>query len=155
MIKGGTIEIKGNVGDYVGSAYRGTVKGMNGGTIIIHGNSGNELGCFMRKGLIKIYGSTAQFAGIHMANGTILIMGNSDDRAGAEMTGGKIIIKGRLSEILPTFTIDSVKAKVKADGDEILGPFYLFVGDTTENGEGKLYVGQSSNSHLKVYEQYL
>ena len=155
MIKGGTIEIKGNVGDYVGSAYRGTVKGMNGGTIIIHGNTGNELGCFMRKGLIKVYGSTAQFAGAHMAKGTLLIMGNSNGRAGAEMTGGKIIINGKVNEILPTFTIDSVKAKVKADGEEISGPFYLFVGDMTENGEGKLYVRRTSNPQLKAYEQYL
>jgi formylmethanofuran dehydrogenase subunit C len=155
MMNGGVIEIKGNVGDSVGSAFRGTVKGMDGGTIIIHGNAGNELGCYMKKGLIKVYGSTAQFAGIHMTDGTILIMGNSDGRAGAEMTGGKIIINGKVSEILPTFTIDSVRAKVKVNGDEISGPFYLFTGDMTENGEGKLYVGQSSNPHLKAYEKYL
>ena len=155
MMNGGTIEIKGNVGDSVGSAFRGTVKGMGGGTIIIHGNAGNELGCFMKKGLIKVYGSTAQFAGIHMTDGTILVMGNSDGRAGAEMTGGKIIINGKIGEILPTFTIDSVKAKVKVNGDEISGPFYLFTGDMTENGEGKLYASQSSNPHLKAYEKYL
>jgi len=155
MMKGGTIEVKGNAGDYVGAAYRGSVKGMRGGTIIIHGNAGNELGCFMRKGLIKVYGSTAQFPGIHMKNGAILIMGDSEGRAGAEMTGGKIIINGKMQEILPTFSIDSVKAKVKVNGDEVAGPFYLFVGDKAENGEGKLYVAQSLNLHLKFYEQYL
>jgi len=155
MMKGGMIEVKGNAGDYVGAAYRGSVKGMRGGTIIIYGNAGNELGCFMRKGLIKVYGNTAQFSGIHMKNGTILIVGNSEGRAGAEMTGGKIVIHGKIKEVLPTFTIDSVKAKVKANGDEVAGPFYLFVGDKAENGEGKLYVAQSSNPHLKFYEQYL
>ena len=155
MMKGGTIEVKGSTGDYVGAAYRGSVEGMCGGTIIIHGNAGNELGCFMRKGLIKVYGSTAQFAGIHMKDGTILIVGDSEGRAGAEMTGGKIIIKGKIKEILPTFTIDSVKAKVKVNGDEVAGPFYLFVGDKAENGEGKLYVAQPLNPHLKYYEQYL
>lgn len=155
MMKGGMIEVKENTGDYVGAAYRGSVKGMRGGSIIIHGNAGNELGCFMRKGLIKVHGNTAQFSGIHMKNGTILIVGNSEGRAGAEMAGGKIIINGKIEEVLPTFTIDSVKAKVKVNGDEVAGPFYLFVGDKAENGEGKLYVAQSSNPHLKFYEQYL
>jgi len=155
MMKDGTIEVKGNAGDYVGAAYRGSVKGMRGGTIIIHGNAGNELGCFMRKGLIKVYGNTAQFAGVHMKNGTIVIFGDSEGRAGAEMTGGKIILKGRINEVLPTFGIDSVKSKVKVDGDEVAGPFYLFVGDMAENGEGKLYVAQSMNPHLKFYEHYL
>jgi len=155
MMKGGTIEVNGNAGDYVGAAYRGSVMGMRGGTIIIHENTGNELGCFMRKGLIKVYGNTAQFPGIHMKNGTILIMGDSEGRAGAEMTGGKIIVNDRVKEILPTFTIDSVKAKVKVNGEEVAGPFYLFVGDVAENGEGKLYVARSQNPHLKFYEQYL
>lgn len=155
MMKGGVIEVKENAGDYVGAAYRGDVKGMRGGTIIIHGNAGNELGCFMWEGLIKVYGNTAQFAGIHMKNGTIIIMGNSEGRAGAEMTGGKIIINGKIGEILPTFNIDSIKAKVKVNGDEVRGPFYLFVGDAAEQGEGRLYVAQPSNPHLKFYEQYL
>ncbi len=155
MMKGGTIEVKGDVGDYVGAAYRGSVNGMRGGTIVIHGNAGNELGCFMRKGLVKVCGNTAQFAGMHMEDGTILIMGDSERRTGAEMTGGKIVIKGRVEEILPTFTIDGVKAKVKVEGDEVTGPFYLFVGDRVESGAGKLYVAESSNSHLKFYEQYL
>lgn len=155
MMKAGTIEVKGNVGDYVGAAYRGSVNGMRGGTIVIHGNAGNELGCFMRKGLIKVYGNAAQFAGIHMKDGTILIMGDSERRAGAEMIGGKIVIHGKIEEILPTFTIDAVKSKVKVNGDEVAGPFYVFVGDKAENGEGKLYVAQSPNSHLKFYQQYL
>jgi len=155
MMKDGTIEVKGNAGDYVGAAYRGSVKGMRGGTIIIHGNAGNELGNFMRKGLIKVYGNTAQFAGLHMKNGTILVMGGSDGRVGAEMTGGKIIVNGRLNEVLPTFLIDSIKPKVKVDGDEITGPFYTFVGDTVEEGGGKLYVSKTSNPHLKFYEQFL
>jgi formylmethanofuran dehydrogenase subunit C len=155
MMKGGTIEVKGNAGDYVGAAYRGSVNGMRGGRVIIHGSAGNELGCFMRKGLIKVYGGAAQFAGMHMKDGTILIMGDSERRAGAEMTGGKIVVNGRLEEVLPTFSIDGVKAKVKVNGDEFAGPFYVFVGDMVEKGRGKLYVAQSRNSHLKSYEQYL
>jgi len=155
MMKDGVIEVKGNAGDYVGAAYRGSVKGMRGGTVIIHGNAGNELGCFMRKGLIKVHGSVGQFAGMHMKDGTIFVRGNSEGRAGAEMTGGKIVVCGSVPSVLPTFSIDSVKSKVKINGEEATGLFYLFVGDLTEEGEGKLYVSQPSNTHLKFYEQYL
>jgi len=155
MMKDGVIEVKGNAGDYVGAAYRGSVKGMRGGTIIILGNAGNELGCFMRKGLVKVYGSVGQFVGIHMKNGTIFVQGNSAGRAGAEMTGGKIVLCGNVPSVLPTFSIDSVKAKVKINGDEATGPFYLYIGDLTEEGEGKLYISQATNPQLKIYEQYL
>jgi len=155
MMKNGFIEVKGNAGDYVGAAYRGSVKGMRGGSIIIHGNAGNELGGFMRGGLIKVYGGVGQFAGMHMKNGTIFVGDNSEGRAGAEMKGGKIVVRGNVPSVLPTFNIDSIKAKVKVDGEEIAGPFYLFVGDLTEEGDGKLYVSQFPNQHLKFYEQYL
>jgi len=155
MMKNGIIEVNGNAGDYVGAAYRGSVKGMRGGTIIIHGSAGNELGCFMRKGLIKVHGSVDQFVGMHMKKGTIFVVGDSEGRAGAEMTGGKIVVCGSVPSVLPTFSIDSVKGKVKINGEEATGPFYLFIGDLTEEGEGKLYVSQASNSHLKFYEQYL
>ena len=155
MMKKGTIEIMGNAGDYIGAAYRGSTGGMRGGTIIIHGNAGNEVGCFMRKGLIKIYGNIGQFAGIHMKKGTIFVKGNSEGRAGAEMIGGKVVLCGHIPSILPSFTIDSIKSSVKIDGEKVGGPFYRFVGDLTENGDGKLFVSQEQNTHLKSYERFL
>jgi len=153
MMKNGTIEIKGNAGDYIGANYRGaTLKGMNGGEIIVHGNAGNEIGCFMRNGLIKIGGNVDQFAGIHMRGGTIFIQKNSGMRAGAQMVGGKIVINGFIPSILPTFQIDSIKQNVKVDKTKINGPFYRFIGDVSEVGEGKLFVSKTSNSHLIYYE---
>jgi formylmethanofuran dehydrogenase subunit C len=155
MMKGGIIEVKGNTADYLGAAYRGSVKGMKGGTIIIHGNAGNEPGLFMNEGLIEVHGSVGQFTGMHMKNGTIYVQGDSEGRAGAEMTGGKIVVCGGVPSILPTFGIDSVKSKVKINGKEATGPFYVFIGDITEDGEGKLYISQAANPHLKFYEQYI
>jgi formylmethanofuran dehydrogenase subunit C len=155
MMKNGLIEVKGNVGEYVGAAYRGSMKGMGGGTIIIHGNAGNEVGCFMRKGLIKVHGNVGQLAGIHMQNGTIFVGGNSEGRDGAEMTGGKIVVCGQVASVLPTFTIESIKANVKINGDKTAGPFYLFAGDRTEDGNGKLYVSKTSNPQLNQYEKFL
>jgi len=155
MMKKGTIEIKGNAGDYIGASYRGSTQGMSGGKIVIHGDAGNEVGCFMRKGLIKVHRSTGQFTGIHMRKGTILVEGSSEGRAGAQMIGGKIVMCGRVPSILPTFTIEGVKSKVKVNDERVEGPFYMFVGDLADGGEGKLYVSQKQNPHLSFYEKYL
>jgi formylmethanofuran dehydrogenase subunit C len=75
---------------------------------------------------------------------------------GACMTGGKIVVSGVLKEMLPTFTIEGVKAKVKIDKDEkASGPFYVFLGDSAEMGRGKLFISKDSNPHLKQYERFL
>ena len=154
-MSGGTIEIKGNAGDYIGAAYRGSTEGMSGGTVIIHGNAGHEVGCFMRKGLIRILGNVGIFAGIHMRNGTIFVQGASAGRAGAQMTNGKIVLAGPSDDVMPTFTIEEVKAKVKVDGEKIAGPFYKFIGDMADNGKGKLFVSRPHNNYLRSYEKYL
>jgi formylmethanofuran dehydrogenase subunit C len=156
MMKGGVIEIKGDAGDYVGAAYRGGgTKGMSGGTIVIHGNAGNETGYLMRKGIIKVHGNVGQFTGVHMRNGIIVVYGNSEGRNGAEMTGGKIVVCGRVPSVLPTFTIEAVKPRVKINGEKLAGPFYLFIGDIAEEGEGKLYISKDFNAHLKFYESLI
>lgn len=155
MMSGGTLEIKGNVGDYVGAPYRGSRKGMKGGLIVVHGDAGNEVGCFMRKGLIKVHGNVGQFAGVYMKKGTIFVEGNCAGRAGAGMIGGKVILCGYIPSVLPTFTIDAVKPKVKVNGEAVQGPFYRFIGDLADNGNGKLFVSQTKNPHLKFYEKYL
>jgi formylmethanofuran dehydrogenase subunit C len=72
------------------------------------------------------------------------------------MTGGKIIVSGVLEEMMPTFTIDSVKQKVKVDDSESApGPFYVFLGDLAEKGTGKIFVSKANNTQLKSYEKYL
>lgn len=155
-MKGGRIEVTGNAADYVAAPYRGSVRGMRDGEIVIHGNAGNEAGCFMRGGLIRIKGNVSQFSGIHMNGGTILVLGNSNGRDGAQMVSGKIIICGSVPEVLPTFTIDAVRPSVKVTGKErVKGPFYRFVGDLSENGNGRLFISKPSNPHLSFYEEYL
>jgi len=154
-MRGGRIEVMGKAGDYVAAPYRGSTAGMKSGEVIIHGDVGNEAGCFMRGGLIRIEGNASQFLGIHMRNGTILALGNSDGRVGAEMLDGKIIVCGYVPEVLPTFTIEDVRPSVKIDSEKINGPFYRFVGDLADNGDGKLYISKPSNPHLSFYEEYL
>lgn len=155
-MKGGRIEIIGNAGDYISAPYRGSIEGMKDGEIIIHGHAGNEAGNYMRGGLIRIEGNARQFLGIHMRDGTILLLGNSAGRVGAEMLGGRIIVCGQVPEILPTFTIDAVRPSVTVAGNEKKkGPFYRFLGDLADNGEGRLFISKPSNPHLSFYEEYL
>ena len=155
QMKNGLIEIKGNAGDYIGAAYRGSTNGMKGGKIVIHGDAGHEVGCFMNNGVIKILGNVGIFVGIHMVNGTIFVKGTSQGRAGAQMTNGKIVLAGKSDDVLPSFTIDEIKEKVKVDGEKILGPFYKFIGDIADNGKGKLFVNKEKNPYLINYEKFL
>ena len=155
-LKGGLIEIHGNAGDYLASPYRGSSVGMHGGKIVVDGNVGSDSACYMHGGLIKIKGNTGQFLGFHMCDGTIQVGKNPGTRIGANMTGGKIVVLGFLEEVMPTFTIDNVKPKVKIDDTEsATGPFYVFLGDLAEKGTGKIFVSKANNPHLSTYEKYL
>jgi formylmethanofuran dehydrogenase subunit C len=156
MMSGGVIEIQGNVSDYLGAPYRGSTNGMRGGSITVHGNVGNQAGARMKRGTIRVYGNVGQFAGFRMREGTICIYGNCESRAGACMLGGKIVIVDALESMLPTFTIESVKSKVKIDDDQsAAGPFYVFIGDRSEEGNGKLYVSKDKNPQLREFEGLL
>jgi formylmethanofuran dehydrogenase subunit C len=155
-MKGGIIEIHGNAGDYLASSYRGSSVGMHGGKIIVHGNIGSDAAVFMHGGTIKIYGGAGQFLGFRMRDGTVYVEKDAGTRVGACMTGGKIVVAGFLEEVMPTFTIDNIKPKVKVEENEsISGPFYVFLGDLAENGNGKLFISKGRNPHLSSYEKYL
>jgi len=156
-MKKGLIEIHGNANDYLASPYRGTSEGMKGGKIVVDGDVGSDSGAYMKGGLIKIKGSClGQFLGFHMSDGTIHVEKDATTRVGANMTGGKIVISGKIEEMMPTFTVDAVKPKVKIDETEsAAGPFYVFLGDIAEKGTGKLFVSKANNPQLKTYEKYL
>ncbi|MEM2028697.1 MAG: formylmethanofuran dehydrogenase subunit C [Candidatus Bathyarchaeia archaeon] len=154
-MKGGRIEINGSAGDYLGAPYRGSSEGMRGGAIIVHGDAGREVGCLMRGGLIRVFGSVKHFVGVNMLDGTILVHGDCAGKAGGGMLGGRIIICGYIPSVLPTFSIDDLRPSVNVDGEKIVGPFYRFVGDMAEGGDGRLFVSKPKNTHLAFYEKYL
>jgi formylmethanofuran dehydrogenase subunit C len=156
-MKGGVIEIHGDASDYLASPYRGTSVGMRGGEIVVDGKVGSDSACYMKGGVIKIKGGAGPFLGYHMKKGTIYVEKECKTRVGASMTGGKIIINAFLEQVMPTFTVEEMKAKVKMDANEkAKGPFYLFAGDVAEHGKGKLYVLKLANPHLStLYDKYL
>jgi formylmethanofuran dehydrogenase subunit C len=155
-MRGGLIEIHGDASDYLASPYRGSSIGMRGGAIIVDGKVGSDSAVFMHGGVIRIKGGARQLLGFRMGDGVIYVEKECGTRVGACMTGGKIIVAGFLEEVMPTFTIDSIKPKVKVDEAETAaGPFYVFLGDLAEHGTGKLFVSKATNPHLNMYEKYL
>jgi formylmethanofuran dehydrogenase subunit C len=130
---------------------------MKGGKIVVDGNVGSDSAVFMKGGVIKIRGDAGPFLGFRMSDGAIHVEKKAATRIGASMTGGKIIVSGLLEEPMPTFTIDSIKPKVKLDDTEtVAGPFYVFLGDLAENSTGgKLFVSKANNPHLGQYEKFL
>jgi len=155
-MKGGIIEIFGNGGDYLASPFRASDAGMKGGLIIVHGNVGHDVAAGLKGGAIKIMGNAGNFLGYSMTDGTIYVAKNIGGRAGAFMSGGKIIAGGTVDSVLPTFSIDSVKPKVKVDDTQsVNGPFYVFLGDLNEKTRGKLFVNKTNNPQLSTYEKYL
>ncbi len=156
-MKGGLIEIHGNSGDYLASPYRGSDTGMKGGKIIVDGNVGSDSCCYLKGGTVKIRGAAGPFLGFRMKDGAVHVEKKCASRAGANMSGGKIIISGALEEPMPTFSIDSIKPKVKLDETEtVQGPFYVFIGDLAENSTGgKVFVSKANNPHMSSYEKFL
>lgn len=155
-MKKGTIEVHGDASDYLASPYRGSTDGMRGGTIIVDGNVGSDSGCYLRGGVIKVKGNAGPFLGFHMSKGVIYVEKNAGNRLGASMTGGKIVVSGSVDELMPTFTVDRIKGKAKIDDSfKAEGPFYVFLGDLAENGNGKLFVSKANNPQLSKYERFL
>jgi formylmethanofuran dehydrogenase subunit C len=154
-MQGGEIEVLGNAGHFLGGAYWGTANGMQGGTIKVKGNAGSQVGCWMSKGLITIGGNAGDFVGIHMQKGNIAVYGDSGIRPGAGMKGGRITILGKVPSILPSFSIEGKRKSARIGKEKVEGSFYLFTGDQTEIGEGRLFVSVEQNPHLSKYEAYI
>jgi len=152
-MRGGVIQVRGQAGHMVGAAYIGDKQGMSGGCIIIHGSCGNETGARMNGGLLLISGDAGDFTGVEMKSGTIVAIGDAGKHTGAFMTGGTIVLC-KSQELLPTFIQDSVRPLpiptafsdvVKALGvnlPDVLGErqFAQFIGDSNEQGKGKILV---------------
>ena len=154
-MRGGSIEVFGDAGDHVGAAYRGSHEGMTGGQIRIHGDCGSEAGSWMSNGTVRVEGNAGMFPGVHMCGGIILIDGNCTGRAGAGMTGGMVIIRGRMETILPSFSIEQIRKRVKVREETIEGPFYVFRGDVGGARTGRIFVNVATNPQLIWCEKYL
>jgi formylmethanofuran dehydrogenase subunit C len=91
-MKSGFIKIHGDCGDYLGHPPLGERRGMQGGTILVKGNVGNRAGEHMRRGVILIEGDTGSYLGHRMIAGTIGVLGKTGPYPGYGMKHGSILL---------------------------------------------------------------
>ena len=135
-MRGGSIIVEGNAGNYAGAGYRGERCGMRGGEIEIRGNAGAYLGEHLCGGNIRVAGSAGGFPGAANQGGTIFI-GGSCHLPGAEMTKGAIIVNGK-AKVLPGYQ----KLEIVTIGGE---KYQKYAGDLVENGKGELFIQAGSS----------
>jgi formylmethanofuran dehydrogenase subunit C len=100
-MSGGLIRVRGNAGGQIGAAYRGSLSGMTDGTLIVDGTGGLEIAMRMKRGIIAIGGPVRDFAGLQMKGGTLVMRQGAELRTGAWMNRGTIISLTPI-QILPT-----------------------------------------------------
>jgi formylmethanofuran dehydrogenase subunit C len=91
-MKNGLIQIEGNAGDFLGGALPGNKQGMKGGTVLVKGNVGQRCGDHLRRGQILIEGNAGDYCGSRMVAGTIAVMGTVDRYAGYAMRRGTLLL---------------------------------------------------------------
>jgi formylmethanofuran dehydrogenase subunit C len=91
-MKKGYLEISGNVGDFLAAALPGNKMGMKGGTILVKGNVGQRAGDHMRRGNILIEGNAGDYCGSRMTAGTIAVMGQTGRYLGYAMRRGTLLL---------------------------------------------------------------
>jgi len=154
-MKGGYIEVRGNAGNQVGAAYRGSRRGMAGGIILIRGSAGDELGLLMRRGLIIVEGECGEFACASMIAGTTVFLGGIGKGLGAGMKRGTIITNQEPNlppsfcytcEYRPSF-LPLLARKLQVLGvkvpESISGPVRCYRGDVLNGSRGEVLVLQS------------
>ncbi len=91
-MRNGYLEIAGNAGDFLGAALPGNKMGMKGGTILVKGNVGERAGDHMRRGTILIEGNAGNYCGSRMTAGTIAVMGQTGRYLGYAMRRGTLLL---------------------------------------------------------------
>lgn len=91
-MKNGLMQIDGNAGDFLGGALPGNKQGMKGGTVLVKGNVGDRCGDHLRRGQILVEGNAGDYCGSRMVAGTIAVMGSVGRYAGYAMRRGTLLM---------------------------------------------------------------
>ncbi len=153
-MKNGLLQINGDAGDFLGGALPGNKQGMKGGTVLVKGNVGQRAGDHMRRGQILIEGNVGDYCGSRMLAGTIAVMGNTGRYLGYAMRRGTLLLwnQPQLSStfndcgshtlaFLPILfssfkSLDSRFADAQAKFDRVR----RYGGDMAETGRGEVLV---------------
>jgi len=102
---------------------------MRGGTIRIRGNAGNDIGTFMLGGTIIIEKNAFIHVSTHAEGGTVIIKGDVQGRVGGQMVKGDIYVLGGVQYMLPGFK-DVGTTEREVDGKT--ATFTHYIGDLGE-----------------------
>jgi formylmethanofuran dehydrogenase subunit C len=95
-MQGGTIRVTGDAGDHLAGALAGASRGVVGGEIIVLGSAGSWVAERMRRGLVYVGGSTGEFAGRGMIAGTLVVGGEPGTGAGQGIKRGTLVALGSI-----------------------------------------------------------
>ena len=102
-MRGGWLEVMGDVGDFAASALPGDMDGMRGGTLLVRGAAGARLGDRMRRGTVVVCGDCGDFVASRMVAGTLVLGGRCGAHAGWGMRRGRLLFAGVAPPPPPTF----------------------------------------------------
>lgn len=151
-MRGGLLTISANAGDFLGAGNEGSRKGLLGGTVIVKGNVGDRVGDQMRRGLILIEGNTGDFCGSRMIAGTIGVFGKTGAYTGFNMHRGTLLLttQPKLHATMQdcgmhTLPFLSLLFKSFAAYDTVFNKLNnnrvrRFIGDCAYNGNGEILV---------------
>ena len=91
-MKNGYLEVTGDTGDFIAAALPGNKQGMKGGTVLVKGNVGERAGDHMRRGTLLIEGNAGDYCGSRMVAGTIAVMGQTGANLGYAMRRGTLLL---------------------------------------------------------------
>lgn len=91
-MKKGYLEVTGDTGDFIAAALPGNKQGMKGGTVLVKGNVGERAGDHMRRGTLLIEGNAGDYCGSRMVAGTIAVMGQTGANLGYAMRRGTLLL---------------------------------------------------------------
>lgn len=150
---GGQLTIDGDAGDFAASTLPGSMDGMRGGTLIVKGNVGERFGDRMRRGTALVFGNAGDFLASRMVAGTIGIGGRAGVHVGYGMRRGSVVFASSAPTIAATFVPALVEADVfwqllARDLARHGGPFDRLpartverhLGDLATDGRGELIV---------------
>jgi formylmethanofuran dehydrogenase subunit C len=153
-MKKGFLTINGNAGDFLGAALPGNKMGMKGGTILVKGNVGERAGDHMRRGNILVEGNAGDYCGSRMTAGTIAVMGQTGRYLGFAMRRGTLLLwnqpqaSARFNDcgahtlaFLPILFTSFKKLNSKfANNSAAFNRVQRYAGDMSEMGRGEVLV---------------
>lgn len=92
-MKCGTLQVNGDVGDFLGSAPAGERVGMRGGLILVKGSAGERAADRQRRGVILIEGDVGYGCAARMIAGTLAVLGRVGDGLGIGMRRGTVLVR--------------------------------------------------------------